>query len=441
MWFHVPTGHIRTKPRAASSPEPATGPCDSAHSPTPHDNPLSQNDAVATYDLPLNSRKLMALNVTLRRTTTPSLTEYAKLSLSREALLLRSGVTLRRGRESLSSLSSFASRMEGEESNRNSGGGSSDEDVMEPLSRLVSSHVHHMYITCTSHVAYRIGMYISHVMSHNNVHCYAIALEWRQLAILGSASFHVSACRCIRNLETSLRQEAPGQDDLPDPEQTGKASGDFKMVKPQPSSPSWQNYQRRPHAYEDIVGASQEELDWDESDLPSPTSGTHEGEEGGPCVMIKVVDSPTKVVDPRKRVLHHQYEEVALATPTKEELQEGAGLPRGWQTLQDEQGKEYYWHIPTGKTQYSPPTMTKVWFFLPPTFTPHLYSPPLLPTFTPHLYPPPLPPTFTPHLYSPPLLPTFTPHLYSPPLPPTFTPPRSLVPSVPCSVPGLDPCV
>lgn len=137
----VPTGP-RTKPRAASSPEPVTSPRNSIHSPIPHDNSLlSQDNVLSTYDLPSNSRKLMALNVTLRRTTTPSLTDYAKLSLSREALLLRSGVTLRRGRESLSSLSSFASRMEGEgegeESSRNSGGGSSDDDVMEPLTRLV----------------------------------------------------------------------------------------------------------------------------------------------------------------------------------------------------------------------------------------------------------------------------------------------------------------
>lgn len=153
------------------------------------------------------------------------------------------------------------------------------------------------------------------------------------------------------------------------------------MVKPQPSSPSWQSYQRRPHAYEDIMGASQEELDWDESDLTLPTSGNHEGEgeEGGPCVMIKVVDSPTKLVDPRTRVLHHQYEEVVLAPPTKEERQEGAGLPRGWQSMQDEQGKEYYWHIPTGKTQYSPPTSTTMKVHPPtmPPLPPPPTSPPL----------------------------------------------------------------
>lgn len=147
---HVPTGHSNTKPRAASSPEPVTSPRDSTHNPTPHNNP--PDDAVSAYDLPSNSRRLMALNVTLRRATTPALTEYAKLSVSREALLLRSGVTLRRGRESLSSLSSFASRVEGEESSQNSGGGSSDDDVMEPLSKLVSPHVYHMYTTCTPHV-------------------------------------------------------------------------------------------------------------------------------------------------------------------------------------------------------------------------------------------------------------------------------------------------
>ncbi len=95
---------------------------------------------MAVYDLPMNSRKLAALNVTLRRNHTP-LSEYAKLSLSKEALLLRSGVTLRRGRESLSSLSSYASRTDTEAEGEGQGGGASagsdegdeDDDAMEPI--------------------------------------------------------------------------------------------------------------------------------------------------------------------------------------------------------------------------------------------------------------------------------------------------------------------
>ena len=100
----------------------------------------SQEEKMAAYDLPSNSRKLAALNVTLRRSQTPQ-SEYAKLSLSKEALLLRSGVTLRRGRESVSSFSSFASRTdtEGEGQGGGASAGTSDEDddALEPVSKSV----------------------------------------------------------------------------------------------------------------------------------------------------------------------------------------------------------------------------------------------------------------------------------------------------------------
>lgn len=146
--------------------------------------------------------------------------------------------------------------------------------------------------------------------------------------------------------------------------------GDFKLVIPQqPSSPSWMSFKRRPHAYEEIMGASQEQLDWDESDLSGvPLEGdvasphSNETEESEPCEMIKVEDTPST---PRMRV-HHQYEDVVLRDEVKGDQAmkdswvggKGAGLPRGWQQMRDEQGKEYYWHIPTGRTQYSPPSTT-----------------------------------------------------------------------------------
>lgn len=31
-------------------------------------------------------------------------------------------------------------------------------------------------------------------------------------------------------------------------------------------------------------------------------------------------------------------------------------LPRGWKTLKDDEKREYYWHVPTGKTQYERPS-------------------------------------------------------------------------------------
>lgn len=121
--------------------EPAGGRRDSSPLPELPTSPLLSEEGeskIPTYDLPLNSRKLAALNVTLRRSTTPQ-SDYAKLSLSKEALLLRSGVTLRRGRESLSSLSSYSSRTEteGEGQGGRASAGTSDEeeDAMEPINK------------------------------------------------------------------------------------------------------------------------------------------------------------------------------------------------------------------------------------------------------------------------------------------------------------------
>lgn len=142
--------HRMARPRGFSSPttlDTAPRSLDSTLSPT-----SPKDDSIPSYDLPMNSRKLQALNVTLRRSTTPQSSEYAKLSLSKEAILLRSGVTLRRHvRESLSSLSSYASQMEGEggeEGRKDSEGASSDEDALEPINKSVSMYTCHMHVTC-----------------------------------------------------------------------------------------------------------------------------------------------------------------------------------------------------------------------------------------------------------------------------------------------------
>ncbi len=74
-------------------------------------------DLEKNYDVPFNSRNMKALNVTLRRGEHSSSSllspteqgDYSKVGFSKEALLLRSGVTLRRNqRESLSSMVSFS---------------------------------------------------------------------------------------------------------------------------------------------------------------------------------------------------------------------------------------------------------------------------------------------------------------------------------------------
>ena len=151
----------------------------------------------------------------------------------------------------------------------------------------------------------------------------------------------------MKNLELALKDSS-----------SSEATEYFKMVLPPPGSPSWVNFKRRPHAYEDIMGASQEELDWDESDLggtPPPPVET--------CEMIKVEERPVR--EPRVRSIQHQYEEVELGVGPESKEQSvkeswveeegGTGLPPGWQRLKDDSQREYYWHTPSERTQYSPP--------------------------------------------------------------------------------------
>ena len=101
-------------------------------------------DSSMRYDIPSHNRRLTAMNVTLRRNQDADVaTGYSKLDLSKEALLLRSGVTLRRlNHYSLSSVSSFM-REDGtpEEEGSEIGSGTTpdtttdDEDVLEPVSK------------------------------------------------------------------------------------------------------------------------------------------------------------------------------------------------------------------------------------------------------------------------------------------------------------------
>ena len=102
------------------------------------------------YYSPANSRRLKSLNITLRR---PSQGEdsqgHSKLNLSREALLLRSGVTLRRVRSSTSPLVSPRGPLEEEEESTEEDESTEGEDNgLEPVNKSVwfvlqrSYHVH-----------------------------------------------------------------------------------------------------------------------------------------------------------------------------------------------------------------------------------------------------------------------------------------------------------
>lgn len=88
----------------------------------------------SNYDLPSNSRRLQAMNVTLRRPPqSDDSSGYAKLKLSKEALLLRSGVTLRRYRSSVSSLLSRDESVSTEEDGSTEG----EEGGLEPVNKSV----------------------------------------------------------------------------------------------------------------------------------------------------------------------------------------------------------------------------------------------------------------------------------------------------------------
>ena len=92
----------------------------------------------ADYNTTADDRRLRAMNMTLRRPSEGESNSAKKLSLSKEALLLRSGVTLRPGVRP----PSFPSDRDGEEwrgeggrGGDESSGPSDEEDGLEPVSR------------------------------------------------------------------------------------------------------------------------------------------------------------------------------------------------------------------------------------------------------------------------------------------------------------------
>ena len=114
-----------SSPGERSSPQ-SLSPVPSAVADNQYDQlvePIPRVDSVK-YDLPLNSRKIQAMNLTLPRTLeadSPPPPGYSKLGLSREAVLLRSGVTLRRNSRSSFSPFQVPKRKGG------AGGGAKDE--------------------------------------------------------------------------------------------------------------------------------------------------------------------------------------------------------------------------------------------------------------------------------------------------------------------------
>lgn len=98
------------------------------------------------------------------------------------------------------------------------------------------------------------------------------------------------------------------------------------------------------------MGAVQENLDWDDSDMVAGGMPLGKGAEFQSCEMIKVDES--SLPRPSKPRTPHKYEEVEVGQQVTHNEQD---LPAGWVAMRDDQNTQYYWHIPSGRTQYAHP--------------------------------------------------------------------------------------
>lgn len=150
-----------TPPRKFSAGGPS--PCYDFENPSSEGGRESFSES-AKYDIPLNSRRLQALNVTIRRGSdaqdeSPG---YSRLGLSKEAILLRSGVTLRRSsRSSLSPHFAKRSSTSTEESGSGSNDGEEEDSGLDAINRWAEL----VRRLCISHLK-QVGDFI---MSYNEV--------------------------------------------------------------------------------------------------------------------------------------------------------------------------------------------------------------------------------------------------------------------------------
>lgn len=146
------------------------------------------------------------------------------------------------------------------------------------------------------------------------------------------------------------------------------------------------------------------DMQWDNSDMGMGLgmSGTSYARKAGSCSQPNLLresqdtvpgnDSFPHLVKPERvseeafqlrkaRLKQHKYEEVedtvgvggagdpvgdvsVLTSAVRESWLEAdknsppgdTKLPRGWKALKDDEGREYFWHVPTGKTQYARPS-------------------------------------------------------------------------------------
>ena len=166
--------------------------------------------------------------------------------------------------------------------------------------------------------------------------------------------------------------------------------------------------------YEVSKSMSDFDMAWDNSDMGMGLDGTGyssaagssshsqpnllneqpqlQGAKAGDNLLPHLV-KPTRVSEEafqlrKTRLMHHKYEDVedtpgaggaggpvgdvnALTSAVRESWLEGGDknsppgsgkskLPQGWRKLKDDSGRAYYWHVPTGQTQYERPSREEV---------------------------------------------------------------------------------
>lgn len=223
--------------------------------------------------------------------------------------------------------------------------------------------------------------------------------------------------KCIRALQEDATPTIERATPTSKPSESITSLG-YHLQKVPETPPCWMNAQRKPHHYEDVDGDRDEEsgdrtslctassrslpdldypeLDWDGSDLgalaPTSSSGLVQGTSGSasqpnlldPKLFAKgtqggSVSSPGGTggggYQQQRRRKNHRYEDIDLDPPGDASDKMGSlkrkvhgslhvtrssqpeeKMPRGWQIMTDENGVKYYWHVPSGKTQYEKPT-------------------------------------------------------------------------------------
>ena len=190
------------------------------------------------------------------------------------------------------------------------------------------------------------------------------------------------------------------------------------MQKVPAGPPKWHEFRRKPHLYEEVTdkkgtltpspskslsNLDEPDMDWDESDFmtaPAPVRKKELSMSTSQPNLLRVsgdldnvfphLKKPARVSEEafylrKLRLLQHCYEDIDIpewkqvgrdevgnvedvnalmsaihaswlesdkrSPPPGEEK-----LPKGWKRMTDEGGNLYYWHVPTGRTQYTRPT-------------------------------------------------------------------------------------